>query len=148
MTNQEIILESMSKLGYISALDLQSRASEMDGTEIIDEEPNIPDYNPQKDYSNWPISSPVRDEDQVWILLQPHDAKNYEGRPSTLRALWGLCHTKDPNKAKPFVRPEGTSGMYMIDECILEGGVIYQCLQDNVVWPPSELQSAWAIVTL
>lgn len=146
MTNQEIVLSIMRSLGYQDALDLRSRAPDMDGTSLIREEEKIPNFDPTKDYTNWAIGSPVIDEDQVWILLQPHNASYYGGRPSTLRALWGLCHTKDPNKAKPFVPPEGTSGMYMTNECIIEDDVIYQCLQDNVVYPPSELQSVWAIV--
>lgn len=148
MTNQEIVLSAMKNLGYNDALNLRSRSSNMDGTHIIREEEKIPDFDPTKDYTNWSVGSPVSDEDQIWTLLQPHNASYYEGRPSTLRALWGLCHTKDPDKAKPFVTPLGTSGMYMKSECIIEDGIVYRCLQDNVVWTPSELQSAWAIVTL
>lgn len=148
MNNIDIITNIMKNLGASDAISLRNRSSEMDGTNIIREEEKIPDFDKNRDYSNWPVGSPVSDEDQIWILIQPHNAANYDGRPRTLRALWSLCHTKDPNKAKPFVLPEGTSGMYMTDECIIEDGVIYQCLQDNVIYPPSELQSVWAIVTL
>lgn len=146
MTNQEMIQDIFKKIGLENALKLNADASKLSATEIIDEEVDIPDYNPKKDYSDWPVGSPVLDEDQVWILIQPHNAAHYEGRPSTLRALWGLCHTKNPNKAKPFVLPEGTSGMYMKDECVVENGVVYQCIQDNVVYPPSELASLWTVV--
>ena len=75
----------------------------MDGTEIIDEEEKVPSFNQTKDYSNWMAGAPVSDDGQVWILLQPHNAGHYEGRPSNLRALWGLCHTKNPEKAKSWV---------------------------------------------
>ena len=89
----------------------------------------------------------MADEAQVWTLIQPHNAADYEGRPSTLRALWGLCHTKDPAKAKPWVNPEGTSGMYMKDECYLDtDGTVYRSLQDNVVHDASALPEAWGKV--
>lgn len=148
MTNQEIVLSAMRSLGYQDAKNLRSRSPDMDGTSLIREEEKIPDFDPTKDYTDWPAGSPVVDEDQVWILLQPHNASFYEGRPSTLRALWGLCHTKDPNKAKPFVSPEGTSGMYMKDECVLDVNLVYVCLEDNVIYPPSVLSDKWAIVGL
>lgn len=152
MTNEETLQAIMRNLGRNDALDLRSRASDMDGTHIIREEEKIPDFDPTKDYTNWPVGSPVTDENQVWTLLQPYNAANYEGRPSTLRALWGLCHTKDPTKAKPFVEPLGTSGMYMEGECVLENNTIYKCLQDNTVYPPSAVSKArismWEEVTL
>lgn len=146
MTNSEMIQDIFKTLGHENALKLNAGGEKMSGTEIIDKEIDAPDYDPKKDYSNWPVGAPVVFNKQVWTLLQPHNAANYEGDPSTLRALWGLCHTKDPSKAKPFVLPEGTSGLYMIGECIIENGVVYQCIQDNVIYPPSELQSVWAIV--
>ena len=133
--------------GREDALDLRARAKDMDGTAIIAEEDKAPVFEPEKDYSEWPVGAPVADEAQVWTLIQPHNAADYEGRPSTLRALWGLCHTKDPAKAKPWVNPEGTSGMYMKDECYLDtDGTVYRSLQDNVVHDASALPEAWGKV--
>ena len=77
-------------------------------------------------------------------MIQPHNAASYEGRPSTLRALWGLAHTTDPARAKAWVDPYGTSGMYMTDECYLaKDGTVYRCKQDNCVWDADGLPSAW-----
>lgn len=146
MTDIELTHDIFKAIGRENALKLNTIAAELSGTEIIHREADIPNFDPKKDYSNWPFGAPVTYEDQIWVLIQPHNAAHYEGTPATLRALWGLCHTKDPNKAKPFVAPFGTSGMYMKDECIIEDGIVYQCLQDNVVYPPSELESLWAIV--
>ena len=79
--------------------------------------------------------------------MQPHNAANYEGRPSTLRALWGLAHTKNPAKAKPFVAPYGTSGMYMKDECILwTDGKVYVSVAGNNVYTPDEYAQNWKLV--
>lgn len=104
----------------------------------------MPDFDAQKDYSACPAGTPVADEGQVWTLIQPYNAANYQGRPSTLRALWGLCHTKDPAKAKAWVDPYGTSGMYMTGECYKDAsGTVHRCLQDNVVYDAAALPSAW-----
>ena len=63
MTNAEIVakarksieLESMRAQGRIDALNLRSRAVDMEGTEIIAEEEKIPQFNPKKDYSDFPL---------------------------------------------------------------------------------------------
>ena len=94
MIEQETRKEAMYQAGRAAALELQKVAPTMTGTEIIDRELDVPAFDPQKDYSSWPVGSPVADEGQVWTLIQPHDAAEYQGHPSTLRALWGLCHTK------------------------------------------------------
>ena len=89
----------------------------------------------------------MADEGQVWLLIQPHNASHYTGRPSTLRALWGLAHTTDPAKAKPFVEPYGTSGMYMAGECCTENGGVYRAKNDNTVHAPSAYPAGWETVT-
>lgn len=103
--------------GRRNALALQEQAAGMTGTEIIAQEVNIPAWSPTKDYSKWPIGAPVQDEGQDWLLLAAHHAAHYTGRPSGLRALWGLAHTTDPAKAKPWVAPFGASGLYQLNEC-------------------------------
>ena len=136
-------LEKMREKGAYDAQQLQTKAAAgtVTQTEIIDGEIAVPSFDPTKDYSAWPVNSPVFDEGQVWLLLQPYNAANYDGRPSTLRALWGLAHTKNPAKAKPFVAPLGTSGMYMKDECILwTDGKVYFSAIDNNVWEPGTVE--------
>lgn len=141
---QEEIKSILYQEGRRQALDLQERAAGLTGTELIAEEQKIPAFAPGKDYSSWPVGAPVADEGQVWTLLQPHNAANYDGRPSTLRALWGLAHTKDPATAKPWVDPCGTSGMYMAGECYRdESGLVHRCLNDNTVYDALALPGAW-----
>lgn len=139
-------LDIFRAAGRAAALELRSIAADLTGTEIISREQDAPHFDPTKDYSGWPVGSPVQHEGQVWLLIQPYNAAHYEGRPSTLRALWGLAHTKDPNRAKPWVDPYGTSGMYMAGECYVDAnGVPWRCLQDNVVYPADTLPSAWEV---
>ena len=128
--------------GKADALNLAARAADMDGTAIIAEEAKIPEWNAKADYSKCVPGSPVLDEGQVWTLIQPHNAAHYAGRPADLRALWGLCHTKDPAKAKPWVASCGTSGLYMTDECCTyphagSGKLhVWRCNVDNNEYPP------------
>lgn len=141
-----IYLEAMREKGTADALELRARSPELDGTAIIEEESKIPAFDPEKDYTSWQRGNPVADEGQVWTLLQPHNAASYEGRPATLRALWGLCHTKNPDKAKPWVAPLGTSGMYMKDECYKDDQHVYKSLEDNVVHDYNAAPDKWEIV--
>lgn len=138
------LAELFYEVGKSNALKLREEAPTMDGTQLIDNEYAIPMWDAQKDYSSWPVGAPVADEGQVWTLIQPHNAAHYAGRPSTLRALWGLAHTKNPARAKAWVTPYGTSGMYMPDECYKdETGRVWRCLQDNMVYRADELPDAW-----
>jgi hypothetical protein len=131
-------------LGRSDALKLREEAKILNGTEIIDREYCVPAFEPTRDYSTFPVGSPVTDEEQVWILLQPYNAANYDGRPSTLRALWGLAHTTDPAKAKRWVDAYGTSGMYMQGECYVDdNGNVWRCLNDNTVHTAAAYPAGW-----
>lgn len=134
-------LDIIRRSGKADALDLRERAPSLTGTEVIAEESKVPAFDPNKDYTNWPVSAPVADEDQVWILLIPHNAANYSGRPSTLRALWGLAHTTDPAKAKPWVASYGTSGLYKLDEVCTYNGHIWRNLYNDNDYPPETLNA-------
>lgn len=144
MDSKTLVLDILRSLGQREAAELREGAVEMDGTAIIAMERAAPAWDKKQDYSGWPKGAPVVDEGQVWTLIQPHRAADYEGRPSTLRALWGLCHTKDPAKAKPWVAPDGQSGMYMTGECYkADDGTVYRCKQDNCVWDAKAMPEYW-----
>lgn len=130
--------------GRAAALKLREVANNMTGTEIIAQERDIPLFDSKKDYTGWPVGSPVADEGQIWLLLQPYNAANHAGRPSNLRALWGLAHTTNPAHARPWVAPYGTSGMYMKGECYIDGnGKVKRALQDNLVWDAEAYPQGW-----
>lgn len=132
------------EMGMKGAIELRSDASKLTGTQIIDREHNIPKFNPEKDYSKYPSGAPVTDDGQVWLLIQPHNAAHYDGRPATLRALWGLAHTKKPAKAKSWVDAYGTSGMYMIGECYRDSeGNVHRAIEDNLVYDARSYPSGW-----
>lgn len=146
MDSKTFVLELMRDLGRHEAAALRETASTLTGTEIIAQERAVPPWDAQKDYTGCPKGTPVTDEGQVWTLITPHRAADYQGRPSTLRALWGLAHTTDPARAKPWVDPQGTSGMYMRGECYRAAdGTVYRSLQDNMVYDATAQPNAWEV---
>lgn len=147
MTSKERVLKRERDRGFMAAKELQTRAPEMTGTELIAEEGKVPVWDFQKDYTGWAAGYPVADEGQVWVLIQPHNAAHYPGRPSGLRALWGLTHTTDPKMAKPWVEPYGTSGLYMTDECCIENCRTYRSVHDDNPYAPSSYPEWWELVT-
>ena len=139
----------MRDIGLRAAEFFQTEAPELDETAIIDRESDIPDFDPDKhQYLNWKVGTCVRDDGQVWQLIQPYDSNTYKDHPNDMRAQWSLCHTKDPAKAKPYVEPLGTSGMYMKDECCIYNGATYISTIDNNVWNPENYPDGWEEITL
>ena len=152
MTKEEILAHMKAK-GKADALDLRSRAKDLDGTAIIAEESKIPQFDPTKDYSSFPVGSPVWEEvdgeRQIFTLIQPHNASYYPGStPSNTRALWGLKHTKDLSKAKPWVAPLGTSGLYMTDEVCKYSDKLWHSKKDNNPYEPgvTGTEDFWEVV--
>lgn len=153
MTKDEILI-LMKEKGKSDALDLRARAKNLDGTAIIAEESKVPRFDPEKDYSDWAVGSPVFEEvegeRQVFTLIIPHNAANYPGStPSNTRALWSLTHTKDAAKAKLWVAPLGTSGMYMTDEVCKHSDKLWKSKRDNNPYEPGTTgtDDFWEVVS-
>lgn len=137
------------RAGQRDARELRAEAQALTGTQIIAREHCVPAFDPGKDYTDWPVGAPVADEGQVWVMIQPHNAAHYQGRPGSLRALWGLAHTTDPARAKAWVDPLGTSGLYMAGECYRgEDGKIYRCKADGTAYHAEALPDGWEEVPL
>ena len=142
------VQDIMRGLGRMAAQALQKRIQDgMTDTAIIDEESIIPLFDNDKDYTNYPRGFAVRDNEQVYGLLQPYNAKLYPNTPpSALRALWGLKHTTNAARAKPYVEPLGTSGLYMFGECCIYEGKTYRSLIENNSWTPTGYPQGWEVV--
>ena len=146
--SNQFYLAAMKAQGPADATELQSRAASMDGTALIAEEQKIPQFDPSKDYCSWAVGSPVWEavegERQVFTLLPPHNASHYPGStPANSPALWSIRHTKDPKKAKAYLPPNGTSGLYELDECAVEAGHVYRNKQAGNAFSPSAMPSYW-----
>ena len=141
-----VLYKMVKEQGRKDAFDLRKRSPNMTQTAIIDEEEKIPDFVSGKDYTLYERNVPVKDDGQIWLLLQPYDSSVHHGKPSELRALWGLAHTKNPNKAKPFVSPLGTSGIYFKDECCTVSerpGKVFQCCVEQTNFSPVDYPAHW-----
>ena len=149
MTNQDLILDVLRTQGKTDALALRERAVDMDGAALIAAEARVPAWCADKDYTAWPVGAPVQDGGQVYALLQPHNAAHYpDARPAALPALWSIQHTQDPARAKPYVAPNGQSGMYMTGDCCTCDGRTWRSTMDNNVWPPTDYPDGWEVVAL
>lgn len=84
---------------------------------------------------------------QVYRVLQAHDSTgNPTWTPEECPALFSVCHTTDPAKAKPWVEPFGTSGMYKLNECYLDesdGSVYRQTFPGDNVYNAKALPERW-----
>lgn len=145
----DFILEAMHTAGAAdaSAIAAKSVSGEADGTSLIAAEKQIPTWR-QRDYTDVPIGTPYKYADQVYKLWQAHDATNQpDWTPDKAVSLWDICHTTDPAKAKPYVTPQGTRGMYQTGDVCTEGGKLYRSTMENNVWEPSAYPQGWKEIT-
>ena len=124
------LTEALRILAKENALQLKTQGGSMSGTEIIDHEIFVPEWKPAN-YQT--VGAPVCYEGQVYKVLQAHDStSNPDWTPAATPALWSICHTTDPAKAKPWLEPQGTSGMYYKDECYrADDGTVYRQIYDG-----------------
>ena len=130
MINKEMVKEALAMYGKAKATELRSSANTMSGTEIIDQELFVPEWKPAN-YQT--VGAPVKFDGQVYKVLQAHDStSNPDWTPAATPALWSICHTTNAAKAKPWIEPLGTSGMYYKDECYIDdSGVIWRQVYDG-----------------
>ena len=124
------LAEAMGIFSKQNAQHLKEQGKGMSGTEIIDQELFVPEWKPAN-YQT--VGAPVKFDGQVYKVLQAHDStSNPDWTPAATPALWSVCHTTDPAKAKPWAEPQGTSGMYYKDECYrADDGTVYRQIYDG-----------------
>ena len=147
MTSKDKVLDRERARGRSAALDLAARAPQMTGTAIIAEEDNIPEWSEKAVYTAAMAGWPVRDNGQVYTILNPHTpAYNPGVHPADLPAIYSIKHTQDPGRAKPFQPPNGTSGLYHEGDCCTQNGCVWQSLINDNAWSPEGYPTGWAYV--
>lgn len=59
------------------------------------------------------MGKPYRWNGQVYRLWQQHDATGQPGwSPDLAFSLWDICHTTDPARAKDYLPPQGSRGLW------------------------------------
>lgn len=126
-----------------AALAAKAAAGEADGTALIAAEDRIPTWR-QRDYSSVPVGTPYKWQGQVYKLWQQHDATQQpDWTPDQAVSLWDICHTTDPDAAKPYLAPQGSRGLYQTGECCLYGGHVWKSRIDNNAWTPDAYPAGW-----
>lgn len=142
MTDKELVLTTMRKYGKAVAENLQERVPEMNGTEIIAEEEFLPDFDPARQYLNYPAGYVCKSAlGNAVKLIQPYDSTIYTQQPEELSAQWGFYWSTDPKKAKPFVAI--STSPYMTGDCCTNNGHVWKSGQDNNVWEPGTVGVNW-----
>ena len=142
MTSREYVLDMMQRVALAAAQSLQSRATELTGTEVYAKQSAVPDFDPEKQYLNYKVGFVCRSPSGRMVrLLQPYDSTVYTQTPEELPAQWGFYWSQNPEDALPFVAL--STSPYMMGDCCTENGVVYRSTIDNNVWPPSEYPQGW-----
>lgn len=137
----------MYNYGREKALELRAEASTLTDTEIIDREDFIPHWHEGVQI----LDAPIQYEGQVYRVIQAHDsASNPDWNPANSPALFSICHTKNPLKAKPWATPLGTSGMYYNHDCYIDGeGNIWRQIYDaGNIYDAATLPERWEKIDL
>lgn len=138
-------LETIKKMAKIYAESVQSKSSEMSGTELNAEKTFIPKFNSKKQYLNFPIGYVCKSSaGRVVKLLQPYDSTVYTSEPEELPAQWGFVWSDNPEDALPFVAI--STSPYNKGNCCTENGVVYRSIISNNVWSPSSYPQGWELV--
>jgi hypothetical protein len=148
MTN-EMINVAVYEKGRADALNLQSRADNMNGTELYAEDNVIPTFVEACKVMNMlerPIGFVCKSSaGRIVKLIQPYDSTTFTAEPEELSAQWGFKWSTDPAKALEFVAI--STSPYMINDCCIENGIIYRSLTDNNVFAPSGYSLGWEAVS-
>ena len=145
--DNKVLIEAMYNYGRTKALELREAAPELTDTEIIDQETFIPTWKE----GMHTIGDPLQYEGQVYRVLQSHDSTgNPTWNPANLPSLFSICHTKNPFKAKSWISPMGTSGMYELGDCYIDNeGIIWrQIYEGDNVYDAVTLPERWEEVDL
>lgn len=150
MTNKELILDAMRRIGKTIAEELQARSVEMDGTAINSEADYIPQFKAVAARENM-LNRKAGQTDgfvcrstagRVVRLIQNYDSEIYTQEPEELPAQWRFVWSQNPAHALPFVAL--STSPYMIGDCCLnEAGKPKRSNMDNNVWSPDINPEFW-----
>ena len=132
----------MYNYGREKALELREEAPTLSDSDLINRETFIPTWREGPQI----LDAPIQYEGQVYRVLQAHDSTgNSNWTPSNMPALFGICHTKYPDHAKPWVQPYGTSGMYYQNDCYIDDeGIVWQKTYNGVnIYDAATLPERW-----
>ena len=148
MTSKERVLQRERDRGRMAAQEVQTKSTDMTGTELNAVDDRIPRFAAaaaRKNMLDRPAGFVCKSTaGRVVKLLQPYDSDIYTQEPEELPAQWGFVWSDDPEKAKPFIAM--STSPYMAGNCCTENGITYRSTIDNNVWAPSAYPAGWEVV--
>lgn len=145
MTDKQLILDTLRRMGASIAADIQSRTPELTGTELYAETDYIPGFQAAMTRMNMlrrPAGFVCRSTAGRMVrLIQPYDSTIYPQEPEELPAQWGFAWSDDPAHALPFIAL--STSPYMKGNCCSEGDEVFRSLMDNNVHAPSAYPQGW-----
>lgn len=146
LENDPFLKKLFMKLVRLAALDCQERAADMNAEEIFDNEDFFPMWNPNihnylEKKAGYVCKTP---SGNLVRLIQPYDSETYTDEPEKLSAQWGFYWSKDPRRAKDFVK--SATSPYNIGDCCKENGKVYRSTMDANTYAPSEYERGWELV--
>lgn len=145
MTSKERVLQRERDRGRMAAQEVQTKSTDMTGTELNAVDDRIPRFAAaaaRKNMLDRPVGFVCKSTaGRVVKLLQPYDSDIYTQEPEELPAQWGFAWSTDPAKALPFVAM--STSPYNKDDCCTEGSKVYRSTLDNNVWSPSAYPQGW-----
>lgn len=152
MTSKERVLERECQRGRVAALEVQSKAPDMTGTELYAVDDRIPRFvEACKKKNMLERKAGLTDgfvckssAGRVVRLIQNYDSTIYTQEPEELPAQFGFVWSDDPAHAKPFIAI--STSPYMKGNCCTEGEQTFCSKENNNVWAPSAYPQGWEVV--
>lgn len=149
MTSKERVLQRERERGRLAAMEVQSKAPEMTGTELNAVDDRIPRFKEAVKKTNMlDRHAGLTDgfvckstAGRVVRLIQNYDSTIFTAEPEELPAQYGFVWSNDPAKAKPFIAI--STSPYMKGNCCTENDIPYISKFDNNVHSPSAYPDGW-----
>ncbi len=135
------IMQALEAVVRLAKNQLRQNAGSMEQTEVISCAALLPAWEP----AIYHAGDVVQQGGQPWKCVQAHDStRNPDWQPGAAASLWSPYHSKSPAWALDWVQPTGAQDAYQQGEYMVwTDGSLYRCKQDNTVWSPEELPTAW-----
>jgi hypothetical protein len=150
MTSKERVLERERQRGRAAAKEVQTKAPDMNGTELYAVDDRIPRFlaacakmNMLERRVGFVCKSTAG---RVVRLLQKYDSDVFTQEPEELPAQWGFVWSSDPVKALPFIAL--STSPYNTGDCCTHEGKTWRSGQDNNVWAPGTVGVKWEEVVV
>ncbi|MBE5800326.1 MAG: hypothetical protein E7321_10325 [Clostridiales bacterium] len=133
----------MYAIGQVAARTARMQAPDSDANEVID---FVPLLKPWKEGVQL-AGEIVIDSGVPYRTITSHDsAGNPEWRPENTPSLFAPYHGTDRAHALPWRAPTGTHDAYQKGEWMIwTDGKKYECAEDNTVWDPQIMPTAWIV---